>query len=306
MKMKGNNRRSFLKLIPAVGLITQNNFDSFQSNFPISCNTYNWITFYSRDGKAWGANWDENIAEFSKTGIKAFEPSISNSSDAKIIWASLKKFGIAMPSIYVGSVLHNEESTKNIEQIIEIADVVKNFGTKIIVTNPNPLKWGGAELKTDSDLISQAKNLDKLGAELFKRGIKLAYHTHDVELKAGAREFHHMLQNTSAKNLSFCMDVHWVYRGAGNSQVAVFDVLKMYGHRIVELHLRQSVNGIWSETFGEGDIDYSRFARDLTKMNLKPHLVIEQCVEEKSPHTLQAIEAHIADFKAVKAIFKRQ
>ena len=304
MKTQNKNRRNFLKLIPALGLASQLTEHKVFGKFPISCNTYNWITFYAREGKNWGENWDECIAEFVKTDIKAFEPSIGTAEEAKIIWASLKNYGIAMPSVYVGSVLHNEESAKNILQIIEIADVVKHFGTKIIVTNPNPLKWGGSELKTDADLVRQAKNLDKLGAELSKRGIKLAYHTHDVELKAGAREFHHMLQNTSPKNLSFCMDVHWIYRGSGNSQVAVFDVLKMYGNRIVELHLRQSVDGIWKETFGEGDIDYPRFAAELKRLKIQPHLVIEQCVEEKTPNTLHAVEAHNVDLKEVKNIFK--
>jgi inosose dehydratase len=104
--------------------------------------------------------------------------------------------------------------------------------------------------------------------------------------------------------MSFCFDVHWIYRGSQNSQNAVFDVLKLYGKRVVELHLRQSVNGVWSETFGDGDIDYRRFAAELKKLNLRPNLVIEQCVEDKSPNTLDALQAHIKDLAAVKDVFK--
>ena len=70
--------------------------------------------------------------------------------------------------------------------------------------------------------------------------------------------------------------------------VAVFNTLKMYGSRVVELHLRQSVNGIWAETFSAGDIDYVRFVSELERMKLRPHLVIEQCVEDKSPNTTSA------------------
>jgi inosose dehydratase len=304
--MKTNSRRAFLNNLTALASLPllQNSLSESIGKFPISCNAYNWYTFYSREGKNWGENWHECIAEFAKTGLKAFEPSLTSVEEANKIWTALKAHGISMPSVYVNSVLHKkEEAEKSIKDILAIADTIKHFGVKIMVTNPTPIKWGGNELKTDAELNLQANSLEKLGAELKKRGITLAYHTHDVELRAGAREFHHMLQNTSAESMSFCMDVHWVYRGSMDSQIAVFDVLKMYGKRIVELHLRQSENGIWSETFGNGDIDYIRIAKELKRIKVYPHLVIEQCVEDKTPKTKSAIEAHIADLKEVKKIF---
>jgi inosose dehydratase len=64
------------------------------------------------------------------------------------------------------------------------------------------------------------------------------------------------------------------------------------------------VNGIWSETFGEGDIDYKRLVDEMNKTGIRPHLVIEQCIEEKSPNTLTAEEAHKRDLAAVSEIFK--
>jgi inosose dehydratase len=165
------------------------------------------------------------------------------------------------------------------------------------------MKWGGSDVKSDDQLETQLYYLEMMGRELRKMGVTLAYHTHDMEMHAGAREFHHMLQNTSPENVSFCFDVHWVYRGSQNSQLAVFDVLKMYGNRIVELHLRQSEDGIWKETFGDGDIDYQRFADELKKIKVKPHLVIEQCVEGKTPNTLNAVAAHIQDLDVVERTF---
>jgi inosose dehydratase len=154
-------------------------------------------------------------------------------------------------------------------------------------------------------LLEQSTNMERLGSELKKMDLILAYHSHDTEMLAGAREFHHMLQNTSPENVSFCFDVHWMYRGSQNSQVAVFNTLKMYGSRIVELHVRQSVNNIWSETFGVGDIDYPRFVKQLENMKLRPQLVIEQCVEDKSPNTLRAVEAHRIDLSEIKRTFNR-
>ncbi len=248
----------------------------------------------------------QNIAEVARTGIKAFEPNIADKAMALNYIAALKKHVIAMPSIYVGSILHDtEEIEKSITKILEIADTVKTYGTKIIVTNPNPIKWGANQLKSDAQLEMQAAAIERLGSELRRKGLTLAYHTHDIELKAGAREFHHILLNTTPENVSFCFDVHWVYRGTENSQAAVFDVLKLYGKRVVELHIRQSVNGVWAETFtAEGDIDYLRLVRELSALKIRPHVVIEQCLEAKSPNTLNAVEAHTKDLEVVKETFK--
>jgi inosose dehydratase len=272
---------------------------------PISCNSYDWLTFYWRSGKSWGDNPAADFAELSKTGLQAYEPGVSSREEVRNMIPFLRQHGIQMPSIYVGSVLHREdEAEKSIQEMLAIAEEARPFGLRILVTNPNPIQWGSPILKSEQELILQTQYMEKLGAALREKGITLAYHTHDAEMMAGAREFHHMLQNTSARNVSFCFDVHWVYRGCQNSQIAVFDVLKMYGHRIAELHLRQSAGGVWSETFGEGDIDYRRFAAELARMKIRPHLVIEQCVEDKTPNTLDAVRAHQEDLAQVQDIFK--
>ena len=298
-------RRHFLTTIPALAALSS--FKNLKSELPISCNTYNWVTFYRREGKEWGADVSSDIQEFAKCGITAIEPNIESLEMGKALLPILKANDIEMPSIYVNSVLHEEvEVKKSIDFILAIARFVKPYGTKILVTNPSPIKWGGTGIKTDAQLMTQAAALNRLGQLLREIGITLAYHTHDMEMLAGAREFHHMLQNTEAKNMSFCFDLHWIYRGSTNSELAVFDVLKMYGDRIAELHLRQSKQGIWQETFtADGDIDYQRVADELAKKDIRPHLVIEQCIEKDTPENLDVITAHQADFKEVIRIFER-
>ncbi len=294
-----------MAVLPVIGLPSL--VKATPETFPISCNDYNWRTFFSRQNKDWGIDVAADIAEFSKSGLKAIEPNITDSAAALRMIEVLKKYNIKMPSIYVNSVLHDkDEIEKSIETILQIADVVKNYGTKIVVTNPSPIKWGGKEIKNDAQLMIQAQAMEKLGSELRRKGLKLAYHTHDVELRAGAREFHHVLLNTSPQNVYFCFDIHWVYRGSENSELAVFDVLKLYGKRIIELHIRQSKNGVWSEIFTpEGDIDYRRLANEMKKNKIFPHLVIEQCVEAQSPNTVDAVAAHKQDLAAIKTTFNK-
>ena len=183
------------------------------------------------------------------------------------------------------------------------AEKAKRAGTAIIVTNPSPIRWGGPESKTDDQLRVQAAALEKLGRQLDTMGLQLAYHNHDAELRNAAREFHHMMVGTDPKYVTLCLDAHWIYRGSGNSSVALFDILEMYGPRVTELHLRQSVNQVWTEAFGDGDIDYRALARHLLAIGLKPHLVLEQAVEQGSPHTMDPVEAHRRSSEYAREVF---
>ncbi|HLL93329.1 MAG TPA: sugar phosphate isomerase/epimerase [Spirosoma sp.] len=303
------NRRYFLTALTALsGNALLSNLTTGQAQpsakqVPISCNAYTWNTFYGRASKQWMADPDASLSEYVKTGLTAYEPSFTNADEVGKLAPYLTKYRLAMPSLYVNSSLHRpDEAQTSIESVLTIADAARPLGARIIVTNPNPIKWGTNDDKTDADLTEQARNLDRLGAELRKRGITLAYHTHAPEHRQAAREFHHMLLASDPRNVSLCLDAHWVYRGSGNSQVALFDVVKLYGKRIVEVHIRQSKGGIWQETFSDGDIDYRRLATDLKAQNVRPLLVLEQCLEKGSPNTMGPVEAHRQDMVYAKQV----
>ena len=86
--------------------------------------------------------------------------------------------------------------------------------------------------------------------------------------------------------------------------MAMFDILTLYWERIIELHLRQSQNQIWTEVFStKGDVDYNRFANVLNDKNIKPLLVLEQAVENGTPHSMDALKAHRKSCLAVRDLF---
>lgn len=271
----------------------------------IACNSYTWNTFYNRAGKIWMQDPDASLSDFVASGFRAYEPGVDSLKQVQILGPLLKKYSLAMPSLYVNSSLHNpNEADASIAAALAIADLAKTLGTRIIVTNPNPIKWGSADNKTDAELIEQVRNLDRLGAALRKRGLTLAYHTHAPEHRAAAREFHHMMLGSDPNNVSLCLDAHWVYRGSENSQIALFDVVKLYGKRIAELHVRQSKKGVWSETFTPtGDVDYSRLASALDAIKVNPLIVMEQCLETGSPNTLDAVTAHKQTLATAQTVF---
>lgn len=261
----------------------------------LAVNQYPWITYFQRDGRDHAREVEQAIAQSAAAGLDGYEPLAASPADLHALAPLLKKHGLEMRSLYVNSTLHDEaRAERSIAEVLAIADAARGMGCRIVVTNPSPIRWGGPEDKTDAQLEAQARALGRLGKALADRGMTLAYHNHDPELRNAAREFHHMMLATDPAHVTLCLDAHWIYRGSGNSQVALFDVLKLYGRRITELHLRQSAKGTWTEAFGDGDIDYGRLARELEALKVRPHLVLEQAVEKGTPRTMDGLAAHRA------------
>ena len=112
-----------------------------------------------------------------------------------------------------------------------------------------------------------------------------------------------MLASTDPRYVKFCLDSHWIFRGSGDSNVALYDVIKLYGDRIVELHVRQSREGIWTETLGDGDIDYSFLTKVTREFGIHPLVTVEQAVEENSPNTMDSLAAHKISHARARDIF---
>jgi len=306
-----DTRREFLKTAAVMGgsvllgaRATRGADEAPGGKLHLACNQYPWTVFYSRENRDFNASLDTGLKEVAQSGVNGFEPLVTGPQQIDQLAPLLKQHGLQMRSLYVNSTLHNpDEAEKSIQQVLAVAEKAKPLGTKIIVTNPNPVRWGGSEDKNDAQLESQAQALNKLGTRLREMGLLLAYHNHDAELRQAAREFHHMLLGTNPDAVTLCLDAHWIYRGAGNSAVALFDVLKLYGRRVSELHLRQSVNNVWTEALGDGDIDYPRLAKQLPKVGVKPHLVIEQAPEQGTPKTIDAVETHRRSVRYARRVF---
>lgn len=309
---KGRSRRSFIGNLGmgAAGMLVANatsRVTSGQVNpsgLHLACGEYPWTVFYRRENRDFRRLLDTGLSEIAAAGFDGYEPLVEQVADLDQLVSLLEKHSLEMRSLYVNSVLHLEnEVEKSLDLVLAIAEKARTMGTKIIVTNPRPIQWGGQENKDDRQLEIQASALNRLGAELKSSGQVLAYHNHDVELREAARELHHMLAGTDPELVTFCLDAHWIYRGSGNSSVALFDVHKLYGSRVTELHIRQSTKGIWDESFGEGDIDYSRLVKQMMEAGTRPHLVMEQSVEERSPHSMNALEAHRKSVQSARRVF---
>jgi len=305
------SRRGFIKdLALAGGAIAMgassaaNAAQNRSGKLHLACNQYPWTVFYARDNLDFNQELDKGLSEVAASRFDGYEPLANNPQELDRLGPLLKKHSLEMRSLYVNSILHERDKAQaSIESVLAIARKAKELGTKIIVTNPSPIRWGGPENKDDAQLRVQGAAIEKLGRELKAMGLTLAYHNHDIELRNAAREFHHMMAGTDPEYVTLCLDAHWIYRGAGNSAVALFDVLKLYGSRVTELHLRQSKDNIWTETMCDGDIDYPALAKHLLRIGVRPHLVMEQAVETGSPKTMSTIEAFQKSSQYTRQVF---
>ena len=155
-----------------------------------------------------------------------------------------------------------------------MAEALEPAGLRALTTNPSPKPR--QERKSDEELDLQARSLNRLGGELRKCGVRLLVHHHTPELVENAREWRHQLAHTDAKLVDCCVDVHWAYRG-GQEPLAF---LRETGRRLASVHLRNSQAGVWTEDFGDGDVDYAKVAEYLREMKYDGYLVVELAYEK--------------------------
>jgi inosose dehydratase len=187
----------------------------------------------------------------------------------------LQRTKLTAPIVYVGGAFHDAEgAAKTRARALAVAEAASDCGTIAINTNPNPKTK--RERKTDAELALQAAELNRLGEALKKRGQMVFYHTHDPEMAENAREWRYVLRNTDPALVHFCMDTHWIHRGRQDP----IALLKEAGQRTASLHLRNSRDGVWSDTLGDGDVDHAAIASAIKPIRNPPYLVVELAYEK--------------------------
>ena len=252
----------------------------------IACNAYSVKNILSRDGIDYDKDLGKAFDVLKSVGIDGLEPTVGGPDDLDRYATPLKDRAMNMRTLYVGVNLHDADKAEaEVQRIAAIAEKAVSLGVETVVFNPAAKKG-----KSDEELIRQSEQVNTLGERLRKIGARLAFHYHTTELEFAAREFYHLLLRTDPANMGLCFEMQWSYRASANSAVAVFDHLRLFRDRVSVLHLRQSRNGIWSECFGDGDIDTPRIARELRQAGLKPQLVLEQASENGTPRDLSGVE----------------
>jgi inosose dehydratase len=243
----------------------------------LSVQAYIWIQQFQSQKKTIGEGVEEALAAIHQAGYRRvellsdfFQPDVR----AKTL-ALLAKYELEPATTYAGGTMHEAPAAeKAIAEILELARVLKGAGTRWIVTNPSPKPRQAR--KSDEELNTQARYLNQLAGELHKLGVGLMIHHHTPELVDNAREWRHLLGHTDPQLVFCCVDVNWAVRG-GQDALAF---LRKTGDRLVSLHLRNDMQGVWMEDFGPGDIDYQKVADYLKQINFNGYLVVELAYEK--------------------------
>lgn len=183
---------------------------------------------------------------------------------------TIRSNGLSMPSVYVGGAMHQQSlADRTIALALEIGAVCRPFHCRAIVNNPDP-KPHGAQ-KSDEELGIQAASLNRMGKALAAKGYQFRVHHHTPELVDNAREWRYILHNTDPKYVSLCLDLDWLYQG-GMDPAAI---LREGGTRVAEVHVRNSKNKLWLESFEDGDLDYRKLTAEMVELGLHPLVVVE-------------------------------
>lgn len=258
----------------------------------VACQMYPWFLRYKKREQNWRDHLDGILASLAESGYQGWDQSYPDETEARAVKTLLDKHGLIARSQYVGGRWHDPDTiAKTLDEAKRSAEAGRSIGVRVIVCNPEPIAWGQPLDKNDDQIKRQCEAFCQYGQWLAKMGMKLAYHTHDPEMRQGAREFHHMMLSSDPAVVGFCLDVHWVYRGLGNSQVGLDDIIQLYGDRITALHLRQSRNGVWTQALGDGDINYRPLAAKLEEIRFAGPIIAECATESTTPQTLSDLEA---------------
>lgn len=293
------SRRRFLKVAGAAGVLPSAlTFAAQPESGVAGTQLYGWGQYYQKEGKKLSEHIPEALSAVRDCGYEYAETSLDMAkpeANAKFA-AQLKAKELRPVALYTGARLHEKEAgEKAIEAILPAAKIAAESGFSVINCNPDPI----GRAKSEAELETQARNLDQLGAELKKIGLKLGIHNHTPAMQDKAREFHHNLDSTDPKLVGLCYDVHWVFRGGLPPQ----EVLPKYCDRVVSWHLRQSRNGIWWEDLAPGDIDYEWVAKYVAKHSLARVFSVELAIEAGTKITRSVVENHRRSRKFVKEVF---
>jgi len=247
-----------------------------------------WGVYYKTQGTTLEEHFDEALAQTAAAGLTTWENlGLPPVEKAEAFVNQVKGHGLELPTIYENVRLHEPATAQaNVAEAFKRITALVAHGLKYFVVNPEPIRWGGEEDKDDDQLRLQASMLEALGRECRAIGVEVSYHIHAPEMRAAAREFHHMLLATTPLHVGFCLDAQWIYRGAGLSMVAVEDAVRLYGSRVNTLHLRQSQNDIWTEHLMEGDINFPWIVQALKKLDFNGPVVFETAAQKETPQTM--------------------
>ncbi len=160
-----------------------------------------------------------------------------------------------------------DDLKRYVDEIIEGAHVLKQ---QYIVW-----PWLDPSLRSIDKFKLVAATLNKIGEQIQKAGLQLAYHNHDFEFTEhnGETGYDIILNETDASLVKLEMDIYWVVYA---SKFKPHEWFKKQPGRFVLWHIKDMDKVTRDyEVMGEGSIDFTSIMPD-TKLSGVKHMYVEQ------------------------------
>lgn len=213
-------------------------------------------------------------------GVELMHHPLRNHKTTLIISELKDRYGLpVIGTSYSADMWDRSKHQEILEDIENIINNLAEVGGRTLGTSVGK----APEKKTDKQLDDQADLLKKIIVICEKNGIVLNLHNHTYEVEDGLHDLKGTLKRIP--DIKLGPDLNWLKRGG----VDPVDFLKKYQDQIVFMHIRDEYeNGKWSESLGEGDVNFRAIGKTLKKINFSGDLVVEL--------------AHEGDFEPTRSI----
>lgn len=247
-------------------------------------------------------NWHLLAEDARKAGfssVEVFLRDFSTDDSAEAVSAAFHKADVGLlGASYNAKLWDPKERDKILSEITTWGRRLKEAGGELIglSTLPQPEGEKGAK---EYDI--QAEILTEAAQAITECGLFLAYHTYAPDGFNNAREIQELADRLDSDVFRLGPDLCWLYRGGADPAAFV----RSYGELIDFLHVRDEADEVWSETIGEGAIDWEDVGQALREINFSGWVCVELADTDGVTYTRSLMERHRVSREYLESVWKR-
>ncbi|WP_157618272.1 sugar phosphate isomerase/epimerase family protein [Spirosoma spitsbergense] len=199
--------------------------------------------------------------------IELMEVSLRHDDSVEKIGDLIQKTGVAVSGASYGQPMWNKQKQA---EIIDDAGLVIERIAKLKGRTLGISVGDARRKKTPEELDVQGETLQKIQAIGKQHNVVPNLHNHVYEVADGLYDLKNTLERVP--DIALGPDLDWLFQ----AKVDVPTFLKVYKDKIVSMHLRDHLwTGVWSESVGEGIMDFGAIARELKALNYSGDMLVE-------------------------------
>jgi sugar phosphate isomerase/epimerase len=152
------------------------------------------------------------------------------------------------------------------DEVLEIARAAKDAGARLLAV----AAAAGAQ-PSAADLDARAYQVNQLGGDLGRLGLRLLLQHGPGEMRDNARSWRFLVRHTETALVALSVDADCAAQAGLDPTV----LLDEFSPRLASVYLRSRRNGLPLEEIGDGDPDMARIAAALRRFSYEGYLVVD-------------------------------